>query len=106
EVDTENKKEDLSKYTLVDHLDEDEVIKGQNFCLFSFMSPEGIMNCNVRALKFRGAYATEQEAEKRVEELEKQDKYFKIFVGETGKWLEFDPPASRVARTKSSNKDV
>lgn len=96
---------DLSKYTVIDHLDEDDVIESQKFCLFSFLSPEGIMNCNVRALKFRGAYATMKEAEERARELEKKDKYFKIFIGETGKWLDFDPPSSKVEREMSSNKE-
>jgi hypothetical protein len=96
---------DLSKYTLVDpdNLDEDEPIRGQEFCLMSFMSPEGIMNCNVRAVKFRGAFSNIEDAKKRAKELEKKDKYFKIFIGETGKWLDFDPPSSRVEEECSSN---
>jgi hypothetical protein len=100
-----NEKEDLSKYTVIDgdNLDEDEPIKGQEYCIFSFMSPEGIMNCNVRAVKFRGAFGSLEEAEKYAGELEKKDKYFKIFCGESGKWLDFDPPLSRVEREKSSN---
>ena len=97
--------EDLSRYTVVDHLDEDEPIRGQEFCLFSFLSPEGVMNCNVRAVKFRGAYPTMEAAEKAAEELGKTDKYFKIFIGESGKWLDFDPPVSRVDREMSSNKE-
>jgi hypothetical protein len=94
---------DLSKYTVIDHLDEDVPIKGQEYCLFSFLSPEGVMNCDVRALKFRGAYPTMADAEKAVKRLEKKDKYFKIFIGETGKWLDFDPPVSRVEREMSTN---
>lgn len=101
----ENEKQDLSKYTLVDHLDEDVPIPGQEYSLFSFISPEGVMNCNIRALKFRGAYPTLDEAEKAAKRIEDKDKYFKIFIGETGKWLEFDPPATRVEREMSSNKE-
>ena len=99
--------QDLSKYTVIDadHLDEDPIVKGQEFCVFSFMSPEGIMNCNVRAVKFRGAYPTMEKAEERAKELEKIDKYFKIYIGESGKWLDFDPPSSKVEREMSSNKD-
>ncbi|VBB18111.1 hypothetical protein YASMINEVIRUS_574 [Yasminevirus sp. GU-2018] len=105
EEEEEQQKEDLSKYTVVDHLDEDDPVKGQEFCLFSFLSPEGIMNCNVRAVKFRGAYPTMEAAEKAARELEKKDKYFKIFIGDSGKWLDFDPPVSRVEREMSSNKE-
>lgn len=97
--------EDLSRYTVIDHLDEDDPIRGQEFCLFSFLSPEGVMNCNVRAVKFRGAYPTMEAAEKAAQELEKKDKYFKIFIGDSGKWLDFDPPVSRVDREMSSNKE-
>lgn len=105
EYDDSSKKEDLSKYTVVDHLDEDVPVKGQEFCLFSFLSPEGVMNCNVRAVKFRGAYPTLEGAEKAAREIENKDKYFKIFVGESGKWLDFDPPSSKVEREMSSNKE-
>jgi hypothetical protein len=110
ETETEKKedKPDLSKYTVIeaDHLDEDDIadLQEQKYCLLSFMSPEGIMNCNVRAVKFRGAFPTKEAAEKKASELKKKDKYFNIFSGETGKWLDFDPPASRVEEEKSFNK--
>ena len=102
----EEEKEDLSKYTVVDadHLDEDAPLPGQEYALFSFLSPEGIMNCNVRAVKFRGAFPSIEKAQEYCKKLEKKDKYFKIFLGESGKWLDFDPPASRVEKEMSSNK--
>src|SRR5439155_207011 len=67
--------------------------------------PEGIMNCNVRAFKERGVYDTMEEAKDAVAKLEKKDKYFKIFIGEVGKWLDFDPPESRVDKVMTSNKE-
>lgn len=94
---------DLSKYTMVDNLSEDKPIPGQLFCLFSFLSPEGVMNCNVRAVKFRGAYPTKKEALEAAKLLEQDDEYFKIFIGDTGKWLDFDPPASKVEEEMSSD---
>ena len=112
--DTENITDNLNddyidpKYTVVDadHLDEDKPIPGQEYCLFSFMSPEGVMNCDVRAFKFRGAFPTLEKAlEYAKNTLEKNDKYFKIFAGETGKWLEFDPPVNRVEKEMTSNDD-
>lgn len=87
---------DTSKYTMIDNLDEDSVIENQRYALFSFLSPEGIMNCNIRALKFRGAFPTIEKAKKYVEKLKMDDKYFKIFLGEQGKWMEFDPPDDKV----------
>lgn len=100
----DNKVIDTSKYTKVDHLDEDAPIRGQEFALFSFLSPEGIMNCNVRAVKFRGAFPTAEKAMEYCAELEHKDKYFKIFIGESGKWLDFDPPSERVEKEVTSNK--
>lgn len=99
------KKEDMSRYTVVDasNLTADPVIESQKYCLLSFMSPEGIMNCKVRAVKFRGAFPTLEEAKKYAEKLEKHDEYFKILAGETGKWLDFDPPITRIEKEVSSN---
>lgn len=111
EVDDESEDEseeevDLSKYTVLDadNLDEDKPIPGQEFALFSFMSPEGIMNCNVRLLKFRGAYPTIEAATAAADELKKKDKYFKIHAAESGKWVEFDPPEEHVEQVVAGNK--
>lgn len=97
---------DLSKYTVIDadNLDEDKPIAGQEFALFSFMSPEGIMNCNIRLLKFRGAFPDKQKAQAYADELKKTDKYFKILCAESGKWVEFDPPEDHVEEVVAGNK--
>lgn len=102
----EDEQIDLSGYTVVDadNLDEDDVIVNQKYALFSFMSPEGIMNCNVRLLKFRGAYPTIEDAEKAADILKKKDKYFKIHAAEQGKWVEFDPPEEHVEKVVAGNK--
>lgn len=96
---------DKSKYTIIDadHLSEDRPIPGQEYCLLSFLSPEGVMNCNIRAIKFRGAFPTLERAIEYSKKLEADDGYFKIFCGESGKWVEFDPPAERVERELTSN---
>jgi len=97
---------DLSKYTMLnaDNLDEDAPIPGQEYALFSFMSPEGIMNCNIRAFKFRGAFPTVEAATEHAESLKKTDKYFKIHCAESGKWVEFDPPEDHVEKVVAGNK--
>lgn len=101
---TEGQK-DLSTYTMIDadHLTEDRPIPGQEYCLLSFLSPEGVMNCNIRAIKFRGAFPTLERAIEYSKKLEGGDGYFKIFCGESGKWVEFDPPVERVERELTSN---
>jgi hypothetical protein len=78
------------KYTKIDCLDEDKAIANQRFCLLSFISPEGLMNCKIRGVKVRGVYATEDEAKRACEQLKKKDKYFDVFIGEVGKWLPWD----------------
>jgi len=96
----------MSKYTIVDNLDEDKPIPGQKYGLYSFLSPEGIANCNIRGFKNRGSFDTLKEAEEEAKKIEQEDKYFKIFIGENFKWLEFDPPSTKVEMgVKTSNPD-
>jgi len=84
-IETEN------KYTKIDNLDEDPPISGQKYVCLSFVSPEGVMNTNIRSVKIRGVFDTEQEAKDHSAKLQKRDKYFDVFVGEVGKWLPWDP---------------
>lgn len=77
--------------TKIDYLTEDKPIENQKFFCVSFLSPEGIKNCTLRGLKFRGAFATYEEAKAYADKLQKDDPYFHIFVGESGKWLPWDP---------------
>ena len=86
--------QDLEKYTKIDNLDEDK--SSEMYVLVSFASPEGIMNCTVRALKIRvynntSVFLTYELAKKAAEELNKIDKYFPIFVMPCGKWCAWDP---------------
>lgn len=93
--------EDMDKYTKIDNLDEDPV-NGDNikYFLVSFASPEGIMNCNIRALKLRNykgkpaIFNTPEEADKAAKELQQIDKYFDVFVMTNGKWYAWDPEPS------------
>jgi len=106
--------EDLETYTKVDNLEEDPV-KNDNtvYILVSFVSPEGIINCNIRALKIRNykgkpaIFNSYEEADKAAKELQQTDKYFDIFVMTNGKWYAWDPdPSDRkyVQNEKFDNK--
>ena len=95
-----------NKYTIVDHLDEDRPIPGQNWVCLSFVSPEGIMNTKIRAVKIRGVFATEEEARKHAEELQKKDKYFDTFVGEVGKFLAWDPDPNSISDVQYKDKKL
>jgi hypothetical protein len=91
-----NYDDDMKKYTKIDNLDEDPVVDSGKFFLVSFISPEGIMNCNMRGLKIRTyknkvVFQTLEEAKVAADEINKKDKYFHVFVGETGKWMGWDP---------------
>ncbi len=72
-------------------LEDSDLPSDQKFACYSFVSPEGIKNCTMRAFKFRGAYATYEEAKARADCLAKSDPNFNVFVGECGKWLPWDP---------------
>lgn len=102
--------EDMKKYTKVDNLDEDTFA---GYYLVSFISPEGIMNCNVRGLKLRThknkvVFQTLEEAQQAAEEINKKDGYFHVFVGESGKWMGWDPSPddrTKVEKEVWANKD-
>ena len=88
--------DDMKKYTKIDNLDEDQVVDSGKFFLVSFISPEGVMNCKMRGLKIRTyknrvVYPTLEEAKAAADEINQKDKYFHVFVGETGKWMGWDP---------------
>ena len=91
-----NYADDMKKYTKIDNLDEDQVVDSGKFFLVSFISPEGVMNCKMRGLKIRTyknrvVYPTLEEAKAAADEINQKDKYFHVFVGETGKWMGWDP---------------
>jgi hypothetical protein len=105
--------EDMKKYTKIDNLDEDSVVESGKYFLVSFVSPEGVMNCKMRGLKIRTyknkvTFATLEEAKVAADEINKRDKHFHVFVGETGKWMGWDPePSDRnfVEEEKWADKD-
>ncbi|AYV80833.1 MAG: hypothetical protein Harvfovirus7_30 [Harvfovirus sp.] len=81
----------MSSTKFIDQLTEDAPLSNQLWCCISFLSPETLKNCNLRAVKIRGVYSSKEEADKRAEYLQKIDPDFNIFVGEVGKWLGWDP---------------
>jgi len=48
----------MSNKVEVDYLTEDRPIPGQEYGVYSFLSPEGIKGCNVRAFKNRGNFGS------------------------------------------------
>ena len=80
----------------VDLLTEDTPIPGQEYGVYSFLSPEGIKGCTVRAFKNRGSFATYEEASKYAEKIRNLEPTFHVFVGENFKWTAFDPDPNLV----------
>lgn len=105
EIYVEDKHENY-KYTEIDCLDEDDVISDQIYVLLSFISPERIMNCNMRGIKVRGVFSSREKAEKKLQKLKAKDKYFDIYLGEVGKWLPLNPTMNQVEEVKYRNKKL
>lgn len=112
-IDKDTYNEDIDKYTKIDNLDEDPVVDSGKYFLVSFISPEGVMNCSTRGLKIRTyknkvCFGTLEEAKIAADEINKKDKYFNVFVGETGKWMGWDPAPddrTKVEEEKWANPD-
>ena len=71
----------------VTYLKSDDSIRNQNYVCLSFVTPELIKNCKIRAIKVRGVYNTEEEAKQRCRELNKIDPDFNIYVAPVGMWV-------------------
>lgn len=86
----------MSNKVEVDLLTEDTPIPGQEYGVYSFLSPEGVKGCNVRAFKNRGSFGSYEEASAHAEKIRNQEPAFHVFVGENFKWTAFDPDPNLV----------
>ena len=89
-----------------DYLDEDNplkhAVKRQNFCVLSMLTPnsfpeskrEQFKDQKILGIKVRGVFESYDDAKKRADILQKQDRYHNIFIGEVGKWLPFNADVS------------
>lgn len=85
-----------------DYLDEDkpfrQLVKKQNYCVISMLTSnsfpeskrEQYKDQKILGIKVRGVFESYEDAKIRADQLQKQDKYHNIFVGEIGKWLPFN----------------
>ena len=74
----------------IDYLTTDPEIPGQRWVCLSFLTPELVKmekNCNVRSVKVRGVYSSEEEAKDRCEKLQKIDGLHNVYIAPVGKWL-------------------
>ena len=90
----------------IDYLVESKPIDGQKLHLISFLTPEGVKNCNIRAYKVYASCDTEEEFTRLVEQYKSEDPNFPIFRGETGKWCQFGPDPNSVKDQHHTNKEL
>lgn len=87
-----------------DNLDEDDDLPCDQKWICISIAPHK-KSTSLYGFKFRGAYATEEEAMTRSKELQEKDRYFNIFVGPAGKWVPFDDNPENAKECFYSNKE-
>ena len=81
----------------IDFLTEDPIkIPEQNFALISIVSPSTSQQCMTTALKIRGVFSNEKDANKHLEKLMKLDNNFDVFLVEMNKWLQIPPEIDHI----------
>ena len=75
----------------------DMLVPGQQYVLLSTIGPAKCVGENGQpqdffAVKFRGAFGTRDDAEAHMRTIAKQDKYYDVYLAESGKWLTLPPP--------------
>ena len=103
-----------NKYTKIDNLDEDtpltydgkdgnpERLKKPLYGIWSFVTPEGVMNTNLRLFKCRGIFDDENTAKFWAKKIGEND-LFDVFVGELYKWLPFDSDTDKATNIQYRN---
>lgn len=66
---------------MADYLDEDPIISTQKYAILSY-----VLSDKNPMIKFRGAFSSVEECQKRIKKLQAIDSYFHMFVIEVGRW--------------------
>jgi len=75
----------------IDYLTEDTFIASdQKFVCLSFLT-DSTNKTSLSGIKIRGVFSTYELACEQAKKIQTIDPYFNVFVGDTGKWLPFDP---------------
>jgi hypothetical protein len=93
----------------VDLVTEDTPLTGQEsyrYFLISFLSPEGIRNCSLRAFKIRGVFKDLEDAKKAAAEVRKSDPDFHIYIGDMWKWVPWEPDPDTVQDQDYMNEEL
>jgi len=74
--------------------------------LTNIFNKDNNFQTNVRGVKIRGSYETQEEAEFRCKSLRKQDPNHDIFVGPVGVWMPWEPNAYKTGKVEYLEKDL
>ena len=74
--------------------------------LQSDFDKENDTETNIRGVKVRGVYQTEEEARQRAKRLQSKDSSFNVFVGPVGYWLPWDPCPDNVSNEEYMNEQL
>lgn len=77
----------------------------QQFVCLSFLRNKENDKYTVTGVRFAGAYTSYEEACARAKEVQQIDTYHHVFVGDSGKWLPYDPDPNSAAVKDSEYAD-
>lgn len=101
---TETERENLIQTTIED--DYKNFLDAREEELQNQFNVDHQFQTNVRGLKIRGVFPTQEEAELRCRMLREQDPNHDIYVGPVGVWMPFDPEAYRNGRVEYLEKEL
>ena len=99
-----DQKEKLFETTIDD--DYKNFIDSQEEVLLNKFNIDNNFQTNVRGLKVRGVYSTQEEAENRCKLLREIDPNHDVFVGPVGLWMPWDPEAYKTGKVEYLEEDL
>lgn len=67
---------------------------------------ENNFKTNVRGIKVRGSYNTQEEAEMKANQIRELDPAHDVYVGQVGLWMPFDPDAIKTGKVEYMEKEL
>jgi hypothetical protein len=81
-------------------------VPGQNFACMSIVGPDSPQKNDKMGIKFRGAFATRDEAANHAKRLQKEDPTFDIYVVDMFKWLLIPPDPTKIEDVHYTNEKL
>lgn len=99
-----NEKDELKNPNIVDEYN--TFIEQNEDKLTETFNKNNSFQTNVRGIKIRGSFGSQEEAEVRCQYLRKVDPNHDIFVGPVGVWMPWDPDAYKTGRVEFMEKEL